>query len=406
MFRKIQMDELKKGMKVCALEKDDTGRPSFFMNSLLIKSDADIDAFRGRGYGVAYIQEEYAAGSAGPDRCSLGQSAGPSGLVAGSVLRKTVGFEEEIYRAMSLKDEAVGRVMELLTDIKAGRGVDVEAFGLVVVRMIDSIFRNPEALTCLAWMRDNDDCTFRHSLNSCILSIALGVELGFSRERLLELGMAAVLHDVGKLLLPEGLLNTPGRYTEGEFAEMRTHSRLGADLLMKTRGIRQSAVVVALQHHERMDGNGYPERLSGTRIHEFGRIVCIVDGYDAMTSARPYRKSFEPHEALQLMTFGRNSIYDAGLLQKFIACIGIYPVGSAVELSTGEIAVVRSVNRENPLKPDVLVVASGDGKPRERPAELSLSGRNDLWITGSANPSKFGIDAKGIVLSGASSGKN
>lgn len=395
MFRKIQMDELRKGMKICALEKDDTGSPSFFMNSLLIKSDDDIDVFRGRGYGVAYVvQDEYAASGPGPD------------VDASSALREIVGFEEEIYRAVSLKDEAVGRVMEFLTDVKAGRSVDAEAFGLVVVRMIDSIFRNPEALTCLVWLRDNDDCTFQHSLNSCILSIALGVELGFSREKLLELGMAAALHDIGKLLVPERVLNKPGRYTEGEFAEMQRHSRLGADLLSRTGGIRQSAVISALQHHERIDGNGYPERLSGMRIHEFGRNVCIVDGYDAMTSGRPYRRSFEPHEALQLMTFGRNSIYDAKLLQSFIRCIGIYPVGSAVELSTGEIAIVKTVNRENLLKPDVLVVVSNDGRVLERRVELSLSERSDRWITGSANPSKFGIDAKEIILGSPPSGRN
>ncbi|MBE7415201.1 MAG: HD-GYP domain-containing protein [Deltaproteobacteria bacterium] len=395
MFRKIQMDELKKGMKLCALEKDDTGRPSFFMNSLLVRSDADIEAFRGRGYGVAYvIQDDCDAGAAGgpaPD-------AAPAVMDADSALRKTVEFEEEIYKAVSLKDEAVGHVMEFMTDIRAGRSVDAEAFGLTVVGMIDSIFRNPEALTCLAWLRDNDDCTFQHSLNTCILSIAVGRGLGFSREKLLDLGMAAVLHDVGKLLLPEGLLKKPGRFTEAEFAEMQRHSRLGADLLTRTEGIKQSAVVAALQHHERVDGKGYPEGLSGTRIHEFGRIVCIADSYNAMTSGRPYRKSFGPHEALQLMTFEKNSVYDAGLLQSLIRCIGIYPVGSAVELNSGEVAIVRSINRNNLLKPDVLVVLNKNGQSLAPPVEAALSERKDLCIKGSANPGKYGIDTNRLIL--------
>lgn len=398
MFRKIQMDELRKGMKLCALEKDDTGRPTFFMNSLLIKSESDIDAFRGRGYGIAYvIQDDRHAGAAGQDEGPKTPDAA-SAVLKGSALLETVEFEEEIYKAAALKDEAVSHVMDFLTDIKTGKSVDADAFGLIVVRMIDSIFRNPEALTCLVWLRDNDDGTFHHSLNTCILSIALGSELGFPREKLLDLGMAAVLHDIGKLLLPEGLLNKPGRYTEGEFAAMQRHSRLGADLLERTEGIMRSAVVAACQHHERMDGKGYPEGLSGMRIHEFGRIVCVADSYDAMTSGRPYRRNFEPHEALQLMAFGRNSIYDAGLLQSLVRCIGIYPVGSAVELNTGEIAVVRSINRENLLKPGVLVVTAKDGKPLARHYKVSLSERNDRWITGSANPSKFGIDARGIIL--------
>lgn len=396
MFRKIQMDELKIGMKLCALEKDDTGRPSFFMNSLLVRSDADIEAFRGRGYGIAYVIPDDCAGgqAGGPDH----QDAGITVLEAGTALPEAVGFEEEIYRAAALKDEAVGHVMGFLTDIRAGRSVDAEAFGLIVVRMIDSIFRNPDALTCLAWLRDNDDCTFRHSLNSCILSLALGSELGFEREKLIELGTAAVLHDIGKLLLPEALLKKPGRYTESELAEMQRHSELGADLLHKTDGFKRSSIVTALQHHERVDGKGYPEGLSGTRIHEFGRIVSVAEGYDAMTSERPHRKSFTPHEALQVMSFGNNTVYDARFLQGFIRCIGIYPIGSVVELSTGEIAVVKSNDRENPLKPAVLVVLNKNGQSLAPPVEVALSERKDLCIKGSANPGKYGIDTNRFIL--------
>ncbi|MBW7956619.1 MAG: HD-GYP domain-containing protein [Deltaproteobacteria bacterium] len=396
MFRKIPMDELKKGMKLCALEKDDTGRPSFFMNSLLVRSDADIETFRGRGYGIAYvIPDDCAAGPAGePDP----QDAAHPVLDAGAALPEAVEFEEEIYRAASLKDEAIAHVMGFLTDIRAGRSIDAEAFGLIVVRMIDSIFRNPEALTCLAWLRDNDDCTFRHSLNSCILSIALGSELGFNREKLIELGMAAVLHDIGKLLVPGALLKKTGRYTESELAQMQRHSELGADLLHKTDGIKRSSIITARQHHERMDGKGYPEGLSGTRIHEFGRIVSVAEGYEAMTSERAYRKSFTPHEALQVMSFGNNSVYDARFLQGFIRCVGIYPIGSVVELSTGEIAVVKSNDREDPLKPAVLVVLNRNGQSLAPPVELALSECKGLCIKGSASPGKYGIDTNRFIL--------
>lgn len=396
MFKKISMDELKKGMKICALERDDTGRPSFFMNALLIQNEDDIEAFRGKGFGIAYVMDT------GPDEEGgiPGEFAKVQDIIFESPSRTQglVSFSEEVRQAMDLKDEAVHHVMDLLTDIKVGRSVDTSKVGGIIVQMVDSVFRNTDALTSLVWLRSYDTCTFIHSINVCILSVALGKELGISRGDLCDLGMSAVLHDIGKLLLPEGLLNKPGRFTEQESHEMQRHPELGADLLSRTGGIKDVSVSAAYQHHEKINGTGYPKKLAGPQIHQFGRIICIADSYDAMTSKRVYRTgNFTPHEALQLMYFKKNVNYDEKMIEQFIRCLGIYPIGSMVELNTGEICLVKSANPNDLLRPHLITVLDDRKRMVNSRTEMLIGGQSGRRIIGTVNPDKFNMDVFKIM---------
>jgi HD-GYP domain-containing protein (c-di-GMP phosphodiesterase class II) len=246
--------------------------------------------------------------------------------------------------------------------------------------MIDDIGRNPNAMLMLTDISVTDLYLFQHSLNVGIYSIMLGLSLGFSREQLTVLGLGALLHDIGKTKLPLQILQKPGKLNDGEYELMKKHTEFGYRLLKDEPNIPLISAHCALQHHERLDGSGYPNKLRGDEIHEYAKWLGIVDSYDAMTSNRVYREAMLPHQALEVLFAGAGTLFDKDQVEHFRNRIAIYPIGSVVKLSTGETGVVVDVNSHSPQRPVVRILEDEHGQELKEPQEVDLSKHLSVMI--------------------------
>jgi HD-GYP domain-containing protein (c-di-GMP phosphodiesterase class II) len=226
-----------------------------------------------------------------------------------------------------------------------------------------------------------DDYTFAHSVNVCVLSIISGIGLGYSISRLKELGVGAILHDIGKLKVPQELLKKPSQLTVEEFEEIKKHTIYGYEILKNNKKVSMVSAFIAFGHHERYDGSGYPLQLKGESIHHCARIVAVADVYDALTSDRVYRKKIKPHEAIEYILSLSAHHFDEEIVQSFIRFVAIYPVGTGVILNTKERGVVISENKDMPTKPVIRVVYSEKGKKVSKYYEIDLSSSKNVFIT-------------------------
>ncbi len=268
----------------------------------------------------------------------------------------SIEFEDEIENASQSYGRAYSLLKSTMDNIRFGNAINVEATKEVVNECVDSIVRNPNAMLLLTQLKDKDQYTSQHILNVCILAVMLGRHLGLPVGKLEELGLCGLLHDMGKMKVPNEILNKEGRLDSSELAIMKRHTSLGMEVLMSARGIILSAVDVAHNHHERLDGKGYPRGLTSYGITEFTRKVAIVDTYDAITRDRVYRKGRSHLMAINILAKCRNTHFDAGLVKKFVECIGIYPLGSLVELNTGEVGIVTEVSPKTRMAPKLLMI--------------------------------------------------
>ena len=312
---------------------------------------------------------------------------------AGSVeIVDEVDLEEEVERSKKIKERATLIVEDMLLDVRSGKAVNSAPAYDMVNEMVESIFRNQDALVSLTRLKSYDDYTFSHSINVSILSVSLGRQFGFTQDEVLELGVGAVLHDIGKMLVPNALLNKPGIFTDEEYKEMKRHPELGSEFLENTKGIKEPSIAITRGHHERYDGSGYPDKHAKSSIHIFARLVGVTDTYDAMTSKRVYQRRSTPNNALGRMYKGKGTHFDPFILERLVQTLGIYPIGSLVELNTGEAGVVLSVNRDDLLTPVVQVLFDGGKAPLSRPRKVELRRGGDRWITGGGEPHKYNLD--------------
>ncbi|MEG6586543.1 HD-GYP domain-containing protein [Dendrosporobacter sp. 1207_IL3150] len=254
--------------------------------------------------------------------------------------------------------QAVKNIQKAFENVRLSHKVDVEAVQPVVKSIVAEIIKNRSAMIHLTDIRLYDDYTFAHSVNVCALATMIAVTRGYSQTRIEELALGALLHDIGKTVIPLDVLNKPGKLDGDELTVMQSHSEVGFELLRKS--CADMSVVpmhVAYQHQEKFDGSGYPRGLASYDIHEYARIVAIADVYDALTSDRPYRKAMLPHQAYDILLKSAGTHFDSDILKSFIYHIAVYPVGSTVQLSTGDFGVVISVPEGLPFKPAVKLIA-------------------------------------------------
>ncbi|HLE93685.1 MAG TPA: HD-GYP domain-containing protein, partial [Sulfuricaulis sp.] len=230
---------------------------------------------------------------------------------------------------------------------------------------------------CLTYMRKISDYTALHSIRSCILGIAIGRHLVYTKEELIDLGVGLMLHDLGMMRIPKHILDKPAGLEEKEFEEMKRHVGWSVVLVNKNGGLPPLAMQVVQQHHERRDGAGYPARLEGDKISQAGFIGSIVDVYDAVTSDRSYSGGISAEDTLKRMYEWREKDFHPQLVEEFIRCMGIFPIGSLVELSTGSIGVVISINRARRLKPKVALVLTADKTPYSHKITVDLMDQID-----------------------------
>jgi HD-GYP domain-containing protein (c-di-GMP phosphodiesterase class II) len=269
---------------------------------------------------------------------------------------------------------------ETMESAKAGRSLNTVKGKRAIQFLIDQLIKNEGNLVSLTAIKNFDEYTFAHSVNVCILSVALGTRLGLTKKELSELGFAALFHDVGKVKLPIEILNKPGDLTEEEWVEVRKHPVYGVKALLSKRSIDRfsaRAMVVSFEHHLKLDHSGYPQLDYDRELNLFSRIVTIADVYDSMTSGRVYAKAaLTPDEVLRQMLGKQGTDFDPVLLKVFINMLGIYPVGSVVVLDTGEVGVVMEAKPDELSRPDVAIVADRRGK-REKVEIVDLTAKDE-----------------------------
>lgn len=287
---------------------------------------------------------------------------------------RRAALEEEMSRARKLHAEANRVVKGVLQDIRLGKQIEMEQVEPLVERMVESIFRNQDALLPLVRLKDHDHYTFQHSVSVCALLVSFGRGLGLDRDTIKEVAIGGLLHDVGKAKVPDEILNKPAKLTEAEFAKMKSHVVQSIVILQHTPGISRIALDVAGQHHERYDGSGYPNRLKGGEISLYGRMGAIVDVYDALTSDRVYHKGMAPTAALGRLLEWSNFHFDPELVRAYVRAVGIYPTGSLVRLESGRLGVVTEQHQDKPMRPKVRVIFHAKHQRYLPPELLDLAG--------------------------------
>ncbi len=418
MRKRKGIGEIRPGMLICGIEKGN--KPSFFMNNVHIKNEKDIKMFQELELTVVYVEEGKHPGGGDPPPMPAGDApafdrtesiehplhtdgeAAPFSVesldmeVADDVT-DTVPFEEEINNAKQIRIEAQNIITTIMSDIRMGKTIKSEQVNDLIGNMVDSIFRNRDALTSLARLKDFDNYTFVHSVNVCTLSLAMGRSMGFNKERLHSLGVGCILHDIGKMHVPDSILNKPDRLTDEEFGVMKKHPEYGVEILSDTNGIREESLYSVVQHHEKYDGSGYPNGIKGDEIHTFAILTGVVDVYDAMTSKRVYHNRFSPSDVLQRLYQWRGTHFAPNLVERFIKCLGIYPIGSVVEFDTAEVGVVVSVNHGNLLRPKVLLVLDRDKHRYISPFTIDLSGTEAHNIVSAVPPERYNIEVDRLL---------
>ncbi|SMB90653.1 metal dependent phosphohydrolase [Thermanaeromonas toyohensis ToBE] len=298
------------------------------------------------------------------------------------------GPEEEIADVVSeaTRLKALKLVKETMEGVKGNRSagkatlIEPQRVRQVVENIIEDLLSHKGIMVNLKDIRALDDYTFAHSVNVCIFAVITGITLKYPKASLLQLGMGALLHDIGKTLIPVEILNKPGPLTPEEYEIVCKHAQLGFEILNQQEGLGKLVPLVAGQHHERYNGSGYPCGLKGEAIHEFAAITAIVDEYDALTADRVYRKAYPAHEAYEMLAAAGNFKHDYRLVKAFLSNVAAYPVGTLVQLNTGEVGIVLETLPGNSHKPRVRLLYDREGRPLKVQPELNLAEEWERWI--------------------------
>jgi HD-GYP domain-containing protein (c-di-GMP phosphodiesterase class II) len=380
MIKKIPSSQLRVGMHVHELCGSWMDHP-FWRTKFTVRSAADLKRIVSGG-----VTEVWIDAAAGLDVL---------GHTAGTIDRRAI--DEEVERrleviatmpapldlmpprqasrmdeAAALVSRSVPKIASMFNEARMGKAVRLLACESMLDEITRSVATDPNALISVARLKRHDDYTYMHSVAVCGLMLALGRQMGLNQNLLRRAGMAGMLHDLGKALVPLEVLNKPGKLTEAEFAIMKTHPEQGHALLLKGQGAGPVVLDVCLHHHEKFDGSGYPHGLAGDQISVMAKMGTVCDVYDAITSVRPYNKGWDPGEALRRMAQWKGH-FDPEIFQSFVKTVGIYPIGTLVKLHSGQLAVVTGQNPHALITPKVKVFYSPRAGRRMEPYELDLA---------------------------------
>lgn len=251
----------------------------------------------------------------------------------------------------------------------------------VFKNLLKEIKTTNNAMNLLTNVYVHDNYTFSHSTNVTIYTLAMAMKMGYNEKQLNQIGMGSMLHDIGKVVIPKEILNKPGKLTNEEFDIIKQHPTVGYELLRKQHSISLLSAHCAYQHHEKLDGTGYPRGLKGNEIHEYGKVMAIADVFDALTSSRAYRSAMLPHTAMEIIFAGANTHFDTNLIRIFQKSVATYPEGVTVKLNTGEEGVVIKYEFSAPARPIVRVIKDPYGKRLDKPYDVDLAKELTIMIT-------------------------
>lgn len=369
MLRKIKASELAVGMYVVDTGLSWLEHPYLYSREGEVPDAGAIREILAAGYGEVFVDSE--KGAFGKARESVGHeqaeslAEAPGGVSDASPIPPRAAREpldRELAAASHLYAHCLSIARDLLHDVKVGGEIDLKASEDLVDDVIASAMRNPDALIALSKLRLHDAYTFTHGVNVSALAVAFGGALGLGTAPLKELGLAGLFHDLGKTGVPDAILNKPGRLTPVEFDRIKRHPGLGRRILAG-RGLPEAVLRGVAEHHEKVNGQGYPAGLVGEAVHPFGRILGVADVFDALTSRRAYKEAMLPTRALGVLYGMRGTDFPAELVERFIKFLGPYPVGSFVHLVSGEYGFVRGSNPARPLFPELLVAFDAAMRP-------------------------------------------
>jgi len=405
---KIRIPDLEIGMYVSRLDKPWL-ETEFLFQGFFIGSQDDIDRLSDQ-FEYVYVDVEqsrpsestvvfYAQSSERKKPASVSDKESLTGIKPREHPVQS-SFDEELGKARDSYQELTTTVSGILDSLTVSdhKEVNYPALKSAVQPMVESIVRNPDAYAWLTRMRLKDNRSYQHSINTAIWAVALGRHLGFPKPELTLLALGGLLFDIGKIRLPEKLLKKAGPYNKYELKIMQEHVHHGVAILRETPDIDDRILEMVFTHHERHDGSGYPQGLKGNAIPIFGKIAGIVDSYVSITSERPYAAPLSPHEAVKKLYEWREVDFQSELVEQLIQVIGVYPVGTVVEVSDGRIGVVVVQNKEWRLKPQVMLLRDANKKPLDSYEVVDLyaagqePGGEPLHIKRGVDPEPYGID--------------
>ncbi len=298
----------------------------------------------------------------------------------------------EMTKASNLYNEARALQVKAFDDIRQGNQIDITPFQELANGFIESIFRNQDALACITRMRDKDVYLLEHSINVSILISIFAKHLGIDKSTIQEIATGALLHDIGKVNVPDQILHKPSKLTDQEYLVIQEHPRFSKEILEQA-GLSGIAVDIAGFHHERLDGSGYPFAKSGDEINLYVRMASIVDVYDALTAERVYKSGMVPIKAFKILKDGCPDNFDGELVTKFIQCIGIHPVGTLVKLESQKLGIVTQSNPISPLKPKVKAFYNAKHARYTEVQDIDLANsRCHDSLAAAIRPTEFNID--------------
>lgn len=385
MIKRIHTAQLRPGMYLQKLEGNWMAHP-FWRSSFMLKDPGQVDEIHASGIREVWIDTGKGL-DIEPEPVEAVATREVASVPPPPQAAGRVSMAEELARATRICVNSKQAIISMFEDVRMGKAIAAEGARPLVEEIADSVARNPGALISVARLKTADDYTYMHSVAVCGLMIALSNELGLDDAQTREAGLAGLLHDVGKMAVPNEILNKPGKLTHQEFDIVRGHPERGHRILLEGGGATETALDVCLHHHEKVDGSGYPHGLDGSRISHFAKMGAVCDVYDAITSNRPYKSGWNPAEALSKMAEWSKGHFDETVFQAFVKCVGIYPVGSLVRLGSGRLGVVAEQSGKSLLKPVVRVffsTRSGTRIPHEL-VDLARPGVGDA-IADRENP--------------------
>jgi putative nucleotidyltransferase with HDIG domain len=399
MIKKIKADDVRLGMYIHEIKGSWLKHP-FWRKSFKLDDQKDLDKLLNCSVDEIWIDTNKGLDVAADERAAESSNSDADGASVETPrsTRKiflSVPIEEELDSAKKIHNKAKEAVTTIFDDVRMGKAIEIEEVAWLVDEINQSLERNSNALLSLIRLKNADEYTYLHSVAVCMLMVALGRQLGLRGGQLRQAGAAGLLHDIGKMAVPNKVLNKPNKLTDEEFNIVKQHPQQGWEILKSSHQVDEVALDVCLHHHERMDGRGYPEKLSGDALTLFARMGAVCDVYDAISSDRCYKKAWGPAESIRKMVSWKDGHFDEVVFHAFVKTIGIYPNGTLLKLKSGRLGVVIEQSKKSLTTPIIKIFFSTRANAHIPAEVLDLSKETDS-IESIEDPFKWQLDVNKI----------